>query len=66
MVEPGNAATCESCGEQIRFAARTHPRQVIANVYEDGAWVRVEHYHEQCYLEAGSPLGPPAEPRRRG
>ena len=40
-VEPGNDVRCVSCGKQIKFAARTHPRQVIANIYLDGAWNRV-------------------------
>jgi hypothetical protein len=31
--------------------------QVIANVYVDGVWDRVEHYHAECYDEAGSPYG---------
>ena len=56
-VEPGNDVRCVRCGKQIKFAARTHPRQVIANVYTDGAWNRVEHFHEECYLEAGEPYG---------
>ena len=55
-VEPGNDVRCVSCGKQIKFAARTHPRQVIANVYLDGAWNRVDHFHEECYLEAGRAL----------
>lgn len=66
LVEPGNSASCEVCSTQIKFAARTHPRQVIANVYEGGVWQRVEHYHEECYREAGEPFGPVAEPEARG
>jgi len=57
-VEPGNDVRCVRCGKQIKFAARTHPRQVIANVYLDGAWNRVDHFHEECYLEADEPYGP--------
>ena len=56
-VEPGNDARCIACAKQIKFAARTHPRQVIANVYVGGAWDRVDHYHEECYVEAGEPYG---------
>jgi len=26
-------------------------------VYEDGVWNRVEHYHDECYREAGEPYG---------
>jgi hypothetical protein len=57
-VEPGNDVRCVRCGKQIKFAARTHPRQVIANVYLEGAWNRVDHFHEECYLEANEPYGP--------
>jgi hypothetical protein len=56
-VEPGNDVRCAGCGKQIKFAARTHPRQVIANIYIDGSWNRVEHFHEECYLEASEPYG---------
>jgi hypothetical protein len=31
--------------------------QVIANVYVDGRWNRVEHFHEECYGEADAPYG---------
>ena len=57
-VEPGNDVRCVRCGKQIKFAARTHPRQVIANIYLEGAWNRVDHFHEECYLDAGEPYGP--------
>jgi hypothetical protein len=33
---------------------------VIANVYENGVWARVEHYHADCYAEAGAPYGAPS------
>ena len=56
-VEPGNDVRCVRCGKQIKFTARTHPRQVIANVYLEGAWNRVDHFHEECYLDAGEPYG---------
>lgn len=64
-VEPGSSVVCAFCGSPIKFSARTKPRQVIANVYEDGTWCRVEHYHAECYEEAGAPYGPvaPAEHR---
>ena len=32
-------------------------QQVICNIYVDGRWNRVEHYHSQCYGEAGEPHG---------
>ena len=57
VIEPGCAATCYRCDEPVKFIARVNGRQVIANVYEDGRWQRVEHYHEQCYTDAGHPHG---------
>ena len=30
---------------------------MIANVYVDGTWARVEHYHAECYDLAGKPYG---------
>jgi hypothetical protein len=56
-VEPGSDAICEHCQTPIKFMARLQQRQVIANVYVDAHWDRVEHFHEQCYLEAGEPYG---------
>ena len=60
QVEPGNSAVCAHCGAPVKFVARAQLRQVIANVYERGRWVRVEHYHADCYREAGSLYGEPA------
>ena len=60
-IEPGNSAMCAHCGAQVKFVARAQLRQVIANVYADGNWVRVEHYHAECYDQAGAPYGAPAE-----
>jgi hypothetical protein len=62
QVEPGNSSRCAWCGSPVRFAARTHAQQVIANVYLEGAWDRVEHYHSRCYSDAGSPHGEPVQP----
>jgi hypothetical protein len=59
-VEPGNSAMCAHCGAQVKFVARAQLRQVIANVYENGTWVRVEHFHADCYDEANAPYGPAA------
>lgn len=56
-IDPGNSATCSHCGTAVKFVARAGLRQVIANVYEAGVWSRVEHYHEPCYSEAGTPHG---------
>jgi hypothetical protein len=60
LVEAGNAATCASCGEAIKFSAKHRLRQVICNVYEDSVWVRVEHFHAGCYDQVGEPYGPAA------
>jgi hypothetical protein len=60
QVEPGNSANCAHCGAPVKFVARSQLRQVIANVYSGGSWVRVEHFHADCYDEAGQPYGPPA------
>lgn len=57
-VEPGSDVRCVLCAKQIKFAARSHPRQVIANVYSDGSWERVDHFHEECYVQTGEPYGP--------
>ncbi|MGC8627400.1 MAG: hypothetical protein ACP5VR_07575 [Acidimicrobiales bacterium] len=56
-VEPGGDAVCQHCREPIKFTARLQQHQVIANVYVDARWDRVEHYHEHCYLQAGQPYG---------
>jgi hypothetical protein len=56
-IEAGNSALCAHCGEPVKFVARAHLRQVIANVYVDGTWDRVEHFHAECYVTAGQPYG---------
>lgn len=58
-IEPGNSAICAHCGQPVKFVARAQLRQVIANVYVDGTWDRVEHFHAECYGEAGAPYGEP-------
>ena len=58
-IEPGNSAVCPVCGETVKFKARTQGRQVIANIYVNDVWDRVEHYHVECYTEAGQPFGEP-------
>jgi hypothetical protein len=57
-VEAGNLALCATCGEQVKFAAKQNRQQVICNVYVDAKWDRVEHFHPECYAEAGEPFGP--------
>lgn len=51
---------CTHCGAPVKFVARAQLRQVIANVYENGTWSRVEHFHADCYAEADQPYGPPS------
>ena len=57
-VEAGSMAICKHCDQQVKFAAKIHRFQTIANVYVDGHWSRVEHFHEECYVEAGEAYGP--------
>jgi hypothetical protein len=59
-IEAGNSAICSHCSEPVKFVARAHLRQVIANVYVEGTWDRVEHFHADCYELAGRPYGEPA------
>ena len=61
LIDAGNSAYCAHCGEPIKFRARVRANQVICNVYVKNQWDRVEHYHEECYLDAESPYGEPAE-----
>ena len=56
-IEAGNSATCASCGRPVKFSAKTKLQQVIANVYVDQVWDRVEHFHADCYEGAGRPYG---------
>ena len=52
---------CPACAAPVKFAARLRRNQVIANVYVDGRWDRVEHYHPACYADAGEPHGAVSE-----
>jgi len=56
-VEAGSMAICAQCGEQVKFQAKVHKYQAIANVYVAGRWDRVEHFHADCYETAGEPYG---------
>lgn len=60
-VRPGSSTPCPACRQTVKFAARVGRRQVIANVYVDGHWNRVEHYHPECYDQTGEPHGHPQE-----
>ncbi len=57
LVEAGSAAICTGCGAPVKFKAKVRLTQVIANVYVDGHWDRVEHYHSNCYDTIGRPYG---------
>jgi hypothetical protein len=59
-IEAGSYVDCARCSERVKFQAKIRLMQVICNVYTDGRWVKVEHYHEACYLEADLPYGDPA------
>lgn len=61
LVEVGSWISCVHCAEPIKFAARERRAQAICNIYENDAWQRVEHYHAECYVEAGDPYGPMVE-----
>ncbi|MDY7101699.1 MAG: hypothetical protein S0880_10975 [Actinomycetota bacterium] len=56
-VEAGSYVECTHCGDRIKFQAKHRHQQVICNVYRDGRWDRVEHYHAPCYQEAEQPYG---------
>jgi len=56
-VEAGSFVECTRCGERVKFQAKVRSQQVICNVYVDGRWNRVEHFHTQCYEESGRPYG---------
>ena len=56
-IEAGSTAECAGCGDRVKFQAKIRLQQVICNVYVDGRWDRVEHYHAVCYTEADAPHG---------
>ena len=57
LIEAGSEVECPTCGQRVKFQAKVKGLQVICNVYVKGRWNRVEHYHEQCYHDAGNPYG---------
>jgi hypothetical protein len=57
LIDPGNDAVCPHCAAPVKFVARVRGRQVIANVYVDQRWNRVEQYHLDCYGAADEPYG---------
>ena len=57
LIEAGNSAVCTACARPVKFSAKARLQQVIANVYVDSVWDRVEHFHPECYDAAGQPYG---------
>lgn len=63
----GEHILCPHCGERVKFIIKqpaAQRRQVVANVYENGRWDRVETWHLLCYLEAEQPHGVVVIPER--
>lgn len=58
-IEAGSYVDCAACGQRVKFQAKIRLMQVICNVYTDGRWDRVEHFHDACYREAELPYGEP-------
>jgi hypothetical protein len=56
-IEAGSSAICVTCEDQVKFRAKVKAHQVVCNVYVDGKWDRVEHYHLECYEAADKPYG---------
>jgi len=61
LIEAGEMSECERCGERVKFRARERHNQVICNVYVDGSWDHVEHFHADCYDQAENPFGAPLD-----
>lgn len=59
-IEAGNWVYCAHCDTLLKFRARESHEQIICNVYDNGVWQRVEHYHPDCYKQAGEPYGAPS------
>jgi Holliday junction resolvase RusA-like endonuclease len=65
-IDPGNEVLCTRCHLlgvpvsecRLKFTAKNKKWQVIANVYQAGQWLRVEHFHPACYEALGEPYGP--------
>jgi len=64
----GTAGLCAGCGDWRWVGAQGRGWIVVANVYENGVWVRLLRYHPRCYEQAGRPYGEPDNRRgpRRG
>ena len=58
LIEAGSMTECELCEDRVKFRARHRDMQVICNIYTKGVWIKVEHFHEDCYIKADEPFGP--------
>lgn len=56
-VEAGQLERCPWCDLMVKFRARHRDKRIVANVYANGKWNRVEVWHDDCYLQAGEPYG---------
>jgi hypothetical protein len=56
-IDAGSSAICVHCDQLVKFSAKVKRFQVICNVYASSRWNRVEHFHLECYQEAGSTHG---------
>jgi hypothetical protein len=61
LVEPGSQVDCMHCDERVKFQAKMRHLQVICNVYQKNQWLRVEHFHADCYKLAKRPFGKPID-----
>ncbi len=61
LVNPGSQVDCMHCDERIKFQAKMRHQEVICNVYEKSKWIRVDHFHSDCYKLAKEPFGKPLD-----
>ena len=61
LVGPGSQGDGRHCDERVKFQAKLRHQQVICNVYEKNKWLRVEHFHADCYKKAKRPFGKPVD-----
>lgn len=68
IIESGADDICPlgkgGCGEIVKFSAQTPSgfrKKVVANIYWQGQWNRLEVWHLHCYAKAGYVYGLPAK-----
>jgi hypothetical protein len=66
MIEAGGEEICPTgrggCGERVKFSAQTPSKfrkKVVANIYWQSTWNRIEVWHLHCYGRAGYVYGVP-------